>query len=44
MERRSAMQVFVSDNDINPALRVLKKKIRRAGTFRDMKRPEQEGY
>jgi ribosomal protein S21 len=38
------MQVFVSDNDINPALRVLRKKIRRAGTFREIKRLKQEGY
>jgi len=34
----SAMQVFVRDNDINSALRVLKKKMQREGTFRDMKR------
>jgi small subunit ribosomal protein S21 len=33
-----AMQVFVRDNDINSALRVLKKKMQREGTFRDMKR------
>ena len=32
------MQVFVRDNDINGALRVLKKKMQRDGTFRDMKR------
>ncbi len=32
------MQVFVRDNDINSALRVLKKKMRREGTFREMKR------
>jgi len=32
------MQVFVRDNDINSALRVLKKKMQREGTFRDMKR------
>jgi small subunit ribosomal protein S21 len=32
------MQVFVRDNDINGALRVLKKKMQREGTFRDMKR------
>ena len=30
------MQVFVRDNDINSALRVLKKKMQREGTFRDM--------
>ena len=28
------MQVFVRDNDINSALRVLKKKMQREGTFR----------
>lgn len=33
-----AMQVFVRDNDVNSALRVLKKKMQREGTFRDMKR------
>ena len=32
------MQVFVRDNDINAALRVLKKKMQREGTFHDMKR------
>jgi small subunit ribosomal protein S21 len=32
------MQVFVRDNDIYSALRVLKKKMQREGTFRDMKR------
>jgi small subunit ribosomal protein S21 len=32
------MQVFVRDNDINAALRVLKKKMQREGTFREMKR------
>ena len=32
------MQVFVRDNDVNSALRVLKKKMQREGTFRDMKR------
>jgi small subunit ribosomal protein S21 len=31
------MQVFVRDNDINSALRVLKKKMQRDGTFREMK-------
>jgi len=31
------MQVFVRDNDINSALRVLKKKMQREGTFREMK-------
>ena len=33
-----AMQVFVRDNDVNSALRVLKKKMQREGTFREMKR------
>lgn len=33
-----SMQVFVRDNDINAALRVLKKKMQRDGTFREMKR------
>ena len=32
------MQVFVRDNDINAALRVLKKKLQREGVFREMKR------
>jgi small subunit ribosomal protein S21 len=32
------MQVFVRDNDMNSALRVLKKKMQREGTFREMKR------
>jgi small subunit ribosomal protein S21 len=32
------MLVFVRDNDINMALRVLKKKMQREGTFREMKR------
>jgi small subunit ribosomal protein S21 len=32
------MQVFVKDNDINSAIRVLKKKMQREGTFREMKR------
>ncbi|HZB91780.1 MAG TPA: 30S ribosomal protein S21 [Stellaceae bacterium] len=32
------MQVFVRDNDINAALRVLKKKMQREGTFRELKR------
>ena len=31
------MQVFVRDNDVNAAIRVLKK-TRREGTFREMKR------
>jgi small subunit ribosomal protein S21 len=36
------MQVFVRNNDTNSALRVLKKKIQRAGTFREMKRRSYE--
>jgi len=32
------MQVFVRDNDVNAALRVIKKKMQREGTFRDRKR------
>jgi len=32
------MQVFVRDNDMNSALRILKKKMQREGTFREMKR------
>ncbi len=32
------MQVFVRDNDMNGALRILKKKMQREGTFREMKR------
>jgi small subunit ribosomal protein S21 len=31
------MQVFVKDNDISQALRVLKKKLQREGVFREMK-------
>jgi small subunit ribosomal protein S21 len=31
------MQVFVRNNDVNAALRVLKKKMQREGTFREMK-------
>lgn len=32
------MQVFVRDNNVGSALRVLKKKMQREGTFREMKR------
>jgi small subunit ribosomal protein S21 len=32
------MQVFVRDNDVGSALRVLKKKMQREGLFREMKR------
>lgn len=31
-------QVYVRDNDVNAAIRVLKKKMQREGTFREMKR------
>jgi small subunit ribosomal protein S21 len=32
------LRVFVKDNNIDQALRVLKKKMQREGTFREMKR------
>jgi small subunit ribosomal protein S21 len=32
------MEVFVRDNDVNGALRVLKKKMQREDVFREMKR------
>ena len=32
------MQVFVRDNDVEQALRVLKKRMQRAGLFREMRR------
>ena len=32
------MQVFVRDNDINSALRVLKRQMQREGMFRELKR------
>ena len=31
------MEVFVRNNDVNAALRALKKKMQREGTFREMK-------
>ncbi len=31
------MQVFVRDNDVDKALRVLKKKMQREGVFRELK-------
>ena len=31
------MEVFVRNNDVNAALRVLKKKMQREGTFRELK-------
>ncbi|BBK32819.1 hypothetical protein STHU_34530 [Allostella humosa] len=36
-DRKANMQVFVRDNDVNGALRVLKKKMQREGVFREMK-------
>lgn len=32
------MQVFVRDNDVDQALRILKRKMQREGVFREMKR------
>lgn len=32
------MQVFVRDNNVDQALKVLKKKMQREGTFRELKR------
>ena len=32
------MLVYVRDNDLNAAIRILKKKMQREGTFREMKR------
>ena len=32
------MQVFVRDNNVDQALKALKKKMQREGTFREMKR------
>jgi len=32
------VEVYVRDNDVNAALRVLKKKMQREGTFREMRR------
>ena len=32
------MQVFVRDNDVDQALRILKKKMQREGIFRELKR------
>src|SRR3974390_3911588 len=36
--QRSIMRVFVSANNVDQALRVLKKKMQREGMFREMKR------
>src|SRR6516165_6321300 len=37
LNRKGNMQVFVRDNDVGSALRVLKKKMQREGLFREMK-------
>ncbi len=36
--RTASMQVFVRDNDVDYALRQLKRKLRREGVFRELKR------
>ena len=38
MEKHPGHAVFVRDNGVNGALRVLKKRMQREGTFREMKR------
>lgn len=37
VEERSLVQVFVRDNNVDQALRALKKKLQREGVFREMK-------
>ena len=37
-ERLAIVQIFVSDNNVDQALKALKKKMQREGTFREMKR------
>jgi len=37
MEHREAVQVLVRDNNVDQALRALKKKMQREGIFREMK-------
>jgi small subunit ribosomal protein S21 len=37
-ERIEALQVLVRDNNVDQAMRVLKKKMQREGVFREMKR------
>jgi small subunit ribosomal protein S21 len=37
MERRLTVQVLVRDNNVDQALRALKKKMQREGIFREMK-------
>jgi small subunit ribosomal protein S21 len=36
--RRALVQIFVRDNNVDQALKALKKKMQREGTFREMKR------
>jgi small subunit ribosomal protein S21 len=36
--RKRLLQVFVRDNNVDQALRVLKKKVQKEGVFREMKR------
>jgi small subunit ribosomal protein S21 len=36
--RRTLLQVLVRDNDVEKALRILKRKMQREGVFREMKR------
>ncbi len=36
--RRPIVQIFVRDNNVDQALKALKKKMQREGTFREMKR------
>lgn len=38
MEDGTIVQIFVRDNNVDQALKALKKKMQREGTFREMKR------
>src|SRR5262249_24582225 len=38
MQKEFLLQVFVRDNNVDQALRILKKKMQREGVFREMKR------
>ena len=38
MEDRAIVQIFVRDNNVDQALKALKKKMQREGSFREMKR------
>jgi small subunit ribosomal protein S21 len=38
LQKRILMQIFVRDNNVEQALRALKKKMQREGVFREMKR------